>query len=515
MRLSLATRIFVGYAVVLVTFGAVALFSITELRRNQVQSRLDAEGYLVLIQTVAALETTHKSQAQDLAKLRDEQSAETRRVIIRLARLYFPGLVTDKLGSGAKTAREAMSFAGADDRTFLQDVSKRFDDISTAYADYQAEAEKAFALLEQPGATAGESLAQLDRLQSKESAVGAAIRRLQGKLEARIRERVRLGQETERRTGVVILALSVLAIVVGLLATGIAARALKPVRTLTAGVSRIRQGDFSTTLGVQGDDEIAVLAREFDAMARALADREAQLAAKQQQLLRAEQLAAMGRMSAQVAHEVRNPLSSIGLNVEMLTDAVRQASFATPDAAKEAVQLLASVTREVDRLTEITDEYLRLARLPAPARRREDLTALVQSVVGFGKEELERSGITVAVSAPSAPVSCDLDEGQLRQVFLNLLRNAKEAMPQGGALAVSIAGAGATAQVRVADTGPGIAPAVRARIFDPFFTTKEGGTGLGLPLSRQIVEAHGGTLTLDEGAERGSCFVITLPLAAA
>ena len=172
-----------------------------------------------------------------------------------------------------------------------------------------------------------------------------------------------------------IIALSVVAIAVGLLATGIAARALRPVRTLIDGVSRIGRGDYSAKLGIRGDDEIAVLAREFDAMARSLKEREAQLAEKQAELLGAERLAAVGRVSAQVAHEVRNPLSSIGLNVEMLSDQIATAHFDDPESAREARELLDAVTNEVDRITAITDEYLTLARLPSPTLRRENLVA--------------------------------------------------------------------------------------------------------------------------------------------
>src|SRR5690606_33772635 len=122
--------------------------------------------------------------------------------------------------------------------------------------------------------------------------------------ESRILDRVAQAQERERRTGAIIIVLSVLAILVGLAATAVAARALRPVQNLIEGVSRIGRGDYSAKLGFEGQDEIAQLSREFDKMAAALKEREAQL-------LQAERLAAMGRVAAQISHEVRNPLSSI------------------------------------------------------------------------------------------------------------------------------------------------------------------------------------------------------------
>lgn len=512
MRLSLATRIFLGYAVVLVTFGAVSLFSVTELHRGQVEIRLLSEGYLALSQTAATLESFQKNQANDTARLRDQTDFAVRRMMIQLARRYFFEQMDRKLEEALTLTRGLEEFAPADEMSFIDDVQRRLTELKTKYGEYRVVADAAYLILEQPTPDAAAGSLALDRLQDAETALGATIKLLHSSLEARTRQRVALTQERERRTGVAIIGLSVLAIAVGLLATGFAARSLRPVRTLIDGVSRISRGDYSAKLGIAGEDEIAVLAREFDAMARSLAEREAQLAQKQEALLRAERLAAAGRVSAQVAHEVRNPLSSIGLNVEMLGDQLEAATFPDTQDAQEAKRLLSAVTREVDRITEITEEYLKMARLPAPALRNEDLVEIVQSVIGFSKEELERAQVTVSTSLPGAPLTIQADEGQLRQVFLNLFRNAREAMTTGGALRISVATEGTEAVVRVEDTGPGLPSEVRDRLFEPFFSTKARGTGIGLSLSRQIVEAHGGKIGIDDSVQQGTTFVMRFPL---
>jgi signal transduction histidine kinase len=354
-------------------------------------------------------------------------------------------------------------------------------------------------------------VAGLDRLQQMENALASSIRLLHGSIEARIRERVRQAEERGRATEVAIIILPVVAIGVGLAATGIAARSLKPVRTLIAGIARVRQGDYEAKVGLSGDDEIAVLAREFDAMAQALKEREAQLKQKQEELLRAERLAAVGRVSAQVAHEVRNPLSSIGLNVEMLTDQLDRATFPSVEDAKEARELLAAVTREIDRVTEVTEDYLRLARLPAPVLRDENVVAILDDVLAFSKGELERAGVRVVTTFPPGPLPLRADEAQLRQVFLNLVRNAREAMEHGGTLTVTAWSKDGVTELRVQDTGGGMTPDVSERIFEPFFTTKRGGTGLGLSLSRQIIEAHGGAIEVESTPGRGTTFIMKLP----
>ena len=512
MKLSLTTRIFLGYAVVLVTFGAVSGFSVLTLRQNQVEIRLVSEGYLGLSQTVAAIETFQANQAKDTERLRDERSVETRKALIRLARLYFPGLMAGRLQSGKDTAVKVLEFAPEAEKPFVTDVAKKFDELKVRFGEYEQAADQAFQLLESPTPDWDKANAALDRLQQMENSLSSTIRLLHGSLQARIHERVRLTQERERRTGVLIIFLVVMAIGFGLLATGLTARSLRPVRTLIDGVTRIRQGDYEAKIGVDGEDEIAVLAREFDAMAKALKEREAQLQQKQQELIRAERLAAVGRVSAQVAHEIRNPLSSIGLNVEMLEDQLGQSRFGSAEDAKEARDLLASVIREVDRLTEITEDYLRLARLPTPSKRPEDLKKILEEVLSFAREELGRAGVKIVAELPESGLPVSADEGQLRQVFLNLIRNAREAMTNGGTLKVRATSTGALLDVRVSDTGSGIPPEVREKLFEPFFTTKPGGTGLGLSLSRQIVEAHGGRIDV-ESAAGGTTFVLEFPRA--
>ncbi len=510
MRLSLATRIFIGYAVVLITFGAVSLFSVTELHRNQVEIRLVSEGYLGLFQTASALQNLQKNQADETSRLRVEQNVVNRRLLIQLSRRYFFEGVGQQIDAGLATTLTMMEFAPESEKRFIAELGQKFSDLRTAYDEYHEVAEAAWATLEAPSPDPTSAEERIDKLSRSESALASKIQLIYGAIQSRTLERSRQSLERERRTGLAIIALSVVAIAVGLLATGIAARALRPVRTLIDGVSRIGRGDYSAKLGIQGDDEIAVLAREFDAMARSLKEREAQLAEKQAELLGAERLAAVGRVSAQVAHEVRNPLSSIGLNVEMLSDQIASAHFDDPDGAREARELLDAVTNEVDRITAITDEYLTLARLPSPTLRRENLVAVIDSVIGFSSEELTRSKVEVVRRFPAAAVEALFDENQLRQVILNLLRNAREAMPDGGKVTLTVAVAASGIELQLADTGPGLSAEARARLFEPFFTTKQGGTGLGLSLSRQIIQAHGGRLEASP-AGPGTTFVLTLP----
>ncbi len=276
-------------------------------------------------------------------------------------------------------------------------------------------------------------------------------------------------------------------------------RTLRPLSVLRWRARQLAGGDYAQRTGVTSRDEIGDLAREFDAMADAIQERE-------QRLIRSERLATVGRMAAQIAHEVRNPLSSIGLNAELLGDEL-------PGEADEARRLVASIIGEVDRLAEITETYLRFARLPRPKLEREDLGVLVASVVDLSRGELLQAGIDLHVDvAPGLPEMM-ADEGQIRQALINLIRNAREALA--GAvtkrLSISAALAGDRLVLTIADSGAGIAPGDLAKIFDPFFSTKAQGTGLGLALVQQIVVDHGGVIEVDTAPGAGTTFRLAFP----
>jgi signal transduction histidine kinase len=277
-------------------------------------------------------------------------------------------------------------------------------------------------------------------------------------------------------------------------------RALRPLSVLRAHARQLGGGDYSQRTGVTSGDEIGDLAREFDAMANAIQERE-------HRLIRSERLATVGRMAAHIAHEVRNPLASIGLNAELLGDEIA-------DRGEEARRLVTSIIGEVDRLTEITETYLRFARLPRPKLERENIGAIVSSVVEMSRGELSQAGIDVAVEVAPRLSDIGADEAQLRQALINLIRNAREAMSGAAVrrLEISVREVAGRIVVAVRDSGPGIGTADIGKIFDPFYSTKERGTGLGLALVQQIVVDHGGQIEVASLPGVGTTFTLTLPV---
>ncbi|HEY4187364.1 MAG TPA: ATP-binding protein [Polyangia bacterium] len=297
----------------------------------------------------------------------------------------------------------------------------------------------------------------------------------------------------------VALAVGALGLVIAAFAVLFMWRTLRPLQVLRARARQIAGGDYGQRTGVRSRDEIGDLARELDVMADAVEERE-------HRLIRSERLATVGRMAAQVTHEVRNPLASIGLYAELLGDEI--------GAASEAHRLVTSISSEVDRLTEITENYLRFARLPQPKLEREDLTALVASVAEFARAELAQSKISLEMRLPARPVEIAADENQIRQALLNLIRNAREAMAEGGRLQIAVVKrTDDTAEITVTDSGSGISAENLPKIFDPFFSTKAKGTGLGLALVQQIAAEHGGRAEV-ESTPAGTTFRLVLPVRA-
>ncbi len=223
----------------------------------------------------------------------------------------------------------------------------------------------------------------------------------------------------------------------------------------------------------------------------------------EEQMRRNERLAAVGVLAAGLAHEIRNPLSSMSGSIELLK--------ADLPAGAEQARLMAIVLRETERLDRLIDDFLRFAR-PAPLRVGEVmLDRLVREAAELFQHDPAATGCEVAIDVPGGATGFG-DEGQLRRALLNLLLNAAQAMEGQGRIGVSLVCGDGRARLSVSDDGPGIPEEDLDRIFDPFYTTREKGTGLGLALVYRTVEAHGGHVEVRSEPGAGSTFTMDLPM---
>jgi signal transduction histidine kinase len=233
------------------------------------------------------------------------------------------------------------------------------------------------------------------------------------------------------------------------------------------------------------------------------------LRAAQENLVEAERMATVGKLSLKVAHEVRNPIAAIGLNAELLGDMVQGR---VSEDGTEATALVTAIRDQVGALDALTEEYLAFARFPRPQFEEDSVNDMVSAVAEFVRPLAARQGIAVKVVTDPAVPPMEIDRTLLRQAVLNLVKNGMEAVSHGGSLTLTTACAGDTVEISVSDTGAGIPPEVGRRLFEQFFTTKPQGTGLGLSISRQIVEEHGGKIRWHSVPGAGATFTMTVPI---
>jgi signal transduction histidine kinase len=225
---------------------------------------------------------------------------------------------------------------------------------------------------------------------------------------------------------------------------------------------------------------------------------------QERDLLRAEQLAAVGHLAAGIAHEIRNPLTGIKFLVEAALRPHNPAPLADED--------LTLIRRELVRIERTVQGLLDFARMPPPDRRPVDLRGLVSEAVVVSRGRADAKPVRLRIEPAHGPVPVEADHDQILSLLTNLLYNAIDAAPPGGEVGVRVRQEPAGGlRVEVSDTGPGIDPAVAGRLFTPFATTKPTGTGLGLTVARRVAEDHGGTLTAANHPAGGAVFTFTLP----
>ena len=213
-------------------------------------------------------------------------------------------------------------------------------------------------------------------------------------------------------------------------------------------------------------------------------------------------------IAAGIAHEVRNPLNALQINLEILEEEI---SEIVPDRKSHVFEVMGKIAGELRSLDNFVTEFLRFARPPRLNREPVAVRPLLADLVTFIGPECSRKGVSLALAAFGGPETVVADAFQLKHAVLNLVLNALQATPRGGAIAIETGGDERALEVRVRDSGEGIGEKVLPRAFEAFFTTREGGTGLGLPIARRIVEAHGGTLDLRSREGEGTLATLSLP----
>jgi signal transduction histidine kinase len=276
----------------------------------------------------------------------------------------------------------------------------------------------------------------------------------------------------------------------------------RPMTELLTATRRLKTGDLNYRIG-NLNDEFGEVAGSFNAMADALKE-------DRLKMQWAEQLVVLGEMAGGLAHEIKNPLAGIKASMDVLS--------IDPSLTTENRVIILKVAEQIKRIEGLIKTVLNFARPPKPQLMLVDVNSVLDSAVGL----VERHPLLSSRNSHPVTILKDFDTGlpetmadpmQLQQVFMNLLLNAADAMPEGGEVTIQTSRTpGGGLQIRIADTGKGVDGAVIDKIFHPFFTTKSTGTGLGLAIAKGLVEQHGGSISAENNKDGGATFTITLPV---
>ncbi|HUX09438.1 MAG TPA: ATP-binding protein [Terriglobia bacterium] len=288
-------------------------------------------------------------------------------------------------------------------------------------------------------------------------------------------------------------------------------RFTKPIDLLVEGANQVAQGNLEVSLPESGTDEMGLLAHTFNQMAGRLRDaRELQ-----KRLNEAEKSSLLGHFASTVAHEVRNSLNFLNLSI----DQIRAKRWLTDEPSGQEMRgSLANMKEEITRLNRLVNDFLAVGRQTPPQLAPCDLRATLEQAVSLVDKQAKAQDIQIVSNLPPDLPALQADAAQLKTCFLNILTNSVQAMPHGGSISIAgrqlpDGGEGGRLRLEFRDTGPGIPEKDREKIFAPYFTTKVTGFGLGLAITRKIIEDHGGRVFVARKPVPGAEMVVELPLA--
>jgi len=488
---TVATRVLLSYALVTLAFSVVVGWAVAALRNASHEAVMIRSGYLPLLLAVhdaVASQDVWNTQLNHVTTAKNPADE----------RVFFDMTLRGGRPQTFVVLRERLQQAFAFNDARVRDIGADFSLEATQIEDFlAADRDLVPRLFEALNARDEERAEQLrEQLVTRGHQAKKKLSQLEQDVQSLVDSLISQARQRELWAWWFLVALATFTVIVGLLMALYAQRVLSPLSAVTARAKAVAAGDLKPHPLVASNDEIGELAATFENMVAAIAR-------VNRELVAAERLATIGKMAAHVTHEIRNPLSSLALNVELLEEELSDNA--------EARALLRAVKNEVERLTALSERYLSVARKRPLHVETEDIGQVCRDALDFMKADLSRQKISVALEVDPDLPAVRVDEGQIRQALYNVVRNAREAMPSGGRIVIAARRHGDGVEITVDDEGGGIDPEMRARLFEPFFTTKGHGTGLGLVITREIVEAHGGHIRCEPRPQGGTRFSIELP----
>ncbi len=494
-RRTIATRVLLSFAIITAAFTIALGWSVVALRQSSREADLMRSGYLPVARTLRDLVSDQDTWNTQLNHVTDIRNPSDKRLWFdTAAKVARPR----KFAEARAAIRQAFILGGAPQgEQIAESLLAELKEVENLAADDRETLGRLFDALGRGDQHAAETLR--DGLVTRGNQAARRIAMLDQHVMGNVDDLLREARARERWALGLLIGMAAVTLLVGGGMAMWARATLRPLAVVTERAKAVAAGDLTPRAPVATRTEIGELAVTFESMVAAIAR-------ANERLIASERLATIGKMAAHVTHEIRNPLSSIALNVELLEEDM--------ESGTEAAGLVRAIKREVDRLSDLSQQYLSVARQQPLRLQPEDLGEIVSDALAFMKRYLDSHGVRPHLSIHEGLSEVPVDEGQLKQALFNLIRNAAEAMPDGGDLWLELAAVGTELIVTVDDSGPGIPQEVRERLFEPFFTTKDHGTGLGLAITLRVIQQHGGALDCTERPGGGTRFTIRLPVVA-
>lgn len=279
----------------------------------------------------------------------------------------------------------------------------------------------------------------------------------------------------------------------------------RPIHDVVSAAKRVAAGDLSQTLTTEQKDEIGELTQSFNFMVQKLREQRK----LEEKLREAEHLSGIGQLSRSMAHEIRNPLNFISLSVDHIKEKY------VPDENKESAEkfraLISSIKQEIQRLNRLVEDFLDYGKPMRLNLQEVDIDKLLEDIIGIIWAKAEAEKINIVKEYGPLPV-LNIDPELIKTCIFNVILNAFQAMPDGGTLTIKTGARDGILSIYISDTGIGVANDDLSKVFDPFFTTKKNGLGIGLALTKRVVEEHGGKVSLHSIVGKGSEVKIALPI---
>jgi signal transduction histidine kinase len=480
--MSIRNKIMGALLLVLSFFAVASLYQYERMKHSNQRLGLVNDLFMPFARQVAQIQSHLQTLSDDMRRFYfSPQAQQENPVLSRMARDLYPFVIQKKLAKAAE-----LLAAHQDKEAGAEDLINRIRRIQSQFDEFMKSSDK----------TAFEK--------SLEDIRGGLMA-LSKRAEDECQTITRSVQKEAKESLITSFFLAAAVLLLGGAALGLSYRVLNPLPELIARLKKISNGDLDQTIKVDANtqDEISVLAREYNRMLSALKERDKQIQHQQKELVKSERLAAVGELSAEVVHVFLNPLNSISLIIDWLENELKTAT-------QDVKETLSAVSKEIGRLNEITERHLVRARVGVENTKMTPVHELINEIVSFDKGANDRIEIKTELWPEELFVRGD--RTRLKQAFVNVVKNAKEAMPRGGVLEVRTELKNNTARIMFKDSGCGMSSSVRKKSFTPFFTTKSQGTGIGLSLTKQVVEELNGAIECESEVGKGTSFLFQFPV---